>query len=473
MINSKNTPFCCILFVTISFTIGIQQTLHAQQTPLLLSDAIKNGLQNYQSIEAKRNFIKSSQALVKNTKNEYLPNVVASLQQDYGTVNGQFGPFSGYGAAGVASAGPVYSSQNWNAGFGTSYILNTNWEVFTFGRLTSKINLSQAQVKKDSADFVQEEFIQSVKISGAYLNLLIAQKLIENTNANLERALALQNVVFARTKSGLNAGVDSSIANAEVSSARLALINAQDYELQIRNQLAQFLNASPATSFILDSSYFKNIPLEFSSAIDISQNPQVKFYEALIEQSNKATDYIKKSILPGVNLFGIFQSKGSGFGYDYNPANSNSYSRKYADGLNPVRSNYAAGVSLAWNILSIKKIKEQANAQKYITQAYKNQYDLVSTQLKDQLILSDQRIANSLLSYKEVPVQYKAASDAYLQKSVLYKNGLTNIVDLQQALYAVNKAETDLNVAYINVWQALLLKAAASGDFDLFLRQVH
>lgn len=96
----------------------------------------------------------------------------------------------------------------------------------------------------------------------------------------------------------------------------------------------------------------------------------------------------------------------------------------------------------------------------------------MNTQLKDQLILSDQRIENALQACNEVPRQYKAASDAYLQKSVLYKNGLANIVDLQQALYAVNKAETDIGVAFINVWQALLLKAAASGDFDLFLKQV-
>ncbi|MES1225437.1 MAG: TolC family protein, partial [Bacteroidota bacterium] len=302
---------------------------------------------------------------------------------------------------------------------------------------------------------------------------LIAQKLVDNGNANLSRAISLQKVVQARTLSGLNAGVDSSIANAEVSAARLSLLNAVDNELQIRNQLAQFLNASPANSFSLDSSYFKNIPREFNTSSDVSQNPQVKYFQALIEQSNKATSYIKKSVLPGVNLFGIFQSRGSGFGYDYNPAIPDSYSKNYIDGINPKRSNYAAGLSLAWNILSIKKIREQANAQKYITEAFKNQYDLISTQLKDQLILADQRIANTLLSYKEVPVQYKAAADAYLQKSVLYKNGLTNIVDLQQALYALNKAETDLGVAYIQVWQALLLKSAASGDFDLFLRQVH
>ena len=65
--------------------------------------------------------------------------------------------------------------------------------------------------------------------------------------------------------------------------------------------------------------------------------------------------------------------------------------------------------------------------------------------------------------------QYK---DAYLQKTVLYKNGLTNIVDVQQALFTLNRAQTDISVAYINIWQALLLKAAASGDFDLFIKQV-
>jgi hypothetical protein len=62
----------------------------------------------------------------------------------------------------------------------------------------------------------------------------------------------------------------------------------------------------------------------------------------------------------------------------------------------------------------------------------------------------------------------KAASDAYLQKSVLYKNGLTNLVDVTQALYALIRAETDKDIAYSNVWQALLLKAAAAGDFSIF-----
>ncbi len=173
-----------------------------------------------------------------------------------------------------------------------------------------------------------------------------------------------------------------------------------------------------------------------------------------------------------MNVFGVYQTRASGFDYDYNPAITGTYSKGYIDGINPTRSNYAAGFAISWNILSIKKIKEQARSQELITQAYQNEYDLINTQLKDQLVLSDLRIANSLQLFHEVPVQYKAASDAYLQKSVLYKNGLTNIVDLQQALYALNKAEIDKIVSYINVWQALLLKAASSGDLNLFMSQV-
>jgi len=76
-----------------------------------------------------------------------------------------------------------------------------------------------------------------------------------------------------------------------------------------------------------------------------------------------------------------------------------------------------------------------------------------------------------LQSAQEVPVQYKAASDAYLQKSVLYKKRLTTMVELQQAMYVFNRAEIDKSVAYANVWQALLLKAAASGDFICLFTQ--
>lgn len=439
------------------------------QKVFLLSEAIKTGLQNFQGIKAKQNYLQSSAELVKNTRAEYLPNVVASIQQNFGTINGQFGPSSAYGINGTTSSGPVSSSQRWSAAFGGVYVLNTNWEIFSFGRLQSRITYTASQVNKDSADLSQEQFIQSVKIAGAYLNLLVAQTLMKNANANLQRAMAIQTVVTARTKNGLNAGVDSSIANAEVSKAKLLIIDASNTEQQYSNQLAQLTNAAPE-HYSADTFFLRTLPATYNTELSIEQNPQVKFYKSRIDQSNGYSNLLSKSIMPGINLFGIFQSRGSGFDYNYSVI-TNNYSKDYFTGIKPTRSNYVTGVSMVWNIISIAKIRHQVTAQQFISKGLQNEYDLISTQLKDQLVLADQRIANSLLSWHEAPVQYKAASDAYLQKTVLFKNGLSNIIDLQQTLYLLNRAETDVSVGYINVWQSLLQKAAASGDFDLFLKQ--
>lgn len=462
--------YCNKMFVLLVCAISVKTTQAQQPKTLLLSTAIQNGLNNYQSIRAKQNYLRASSEQIKNTRNEYLPNIIASFQQDYGTVNGQFGPLSGYGIAGTTSSGPTNTTQNWTAAFGGVYVVNTNWEAFSFGRLKSRIDYAAAQINKDSADLVQEQFIQSVKISGAYLNLLVAQTLKKSAVANLERAKYVQQVVIARTINGLNAGVDSSIVNAEVSKAKLLIIDAVNNEQQYSNQLAQLMNTAP-DNYVADTSFLKNLPQQYTTQLAIDANPQVKFYKTRIDQSNSYARLLAKSILPGLNVFSIFQSKASGFDYNYSASNKN-YSTNYFTGINPTRSNYVAGISIAWNIMSIAKIKHQVSAQQFITKGLQNEYDQISTQLSDQLILADQRIENSVASWREAPIQYKAASDAYLQKSVLYKNGLSNIIDLQQALYLLNRAETDVSVAYINVWQSLLQKAAASGDFTLFRQQI-
>ncbi|MNT54711.1 hypothetical protein D3C72_1918900 [compost metagenome] len=54
----------------------------------------------------------------------------------------------------------------------------------------------------------------------------------------------------------------------------------------------------------------------------------------------------------------------------------------------------------------------------------------------------------------------------------MYKNGLATLVDVTQTLYTLNRAETDREIVHINLWQSLLLKAAAAGDFDIFNKEL-
>ncbi|MGC3946162.1 MAG: TolC family protein [Chryseolinea sp.] len=471
MIVTKRTsvsyaPLLVLIFIAVSALAQAQQP----EVQLSLPEAVEQGVLSFGRIRAKQNYYNASVAMSRNARNEYLPNVIASAQQAYGTVNGQFGPAGAIGVLGLSSAGPPFGTESWNAAFGALYILNTNWEVFSFGRLKSRIALADAQVKQDSADLLQEQFQHRVRVAAAYLNLLVAQRFVRNAQSNLSRAEVVRQNVRARVLSGLNPGVDSSLANADASRARITLVDMQNNVLQSSQDLAVLLNTTAAT-FALDSTFLDRIPSEFQTTAEISDNPQSKFFAARINQAQRAATVARRSIMPGFTLFGIYQARGSGFDYNYTPQFPERYTQSYTDGVSPDRHNYVAGFSIFWNLLSPLRVRQQARAQDFVAEGFRNEYNLINSQLQNQLLVSDQRIANSLRSAREVPLQFQAASDAYLQKSVLYKNGLTNLPDLQLAMYALNRAELDRSVAFINVWQALLLKAAATGDFDLFINQ--
>jgi outer membrane protein TolC len=375
------------------------------------------------------------------------------------------------GALGVASAGPVNAEQRWNAGFGAAYIISTNWEVFSFGRTRSRIRLSQAQTERESIDLEQTQFIHKVRVASAYLNLLIARQLLSSSEANLERVKTIQQSVKARTLSGLNPGVDSSLVNSEVSRAKLSVLEFVNNEQAVQQQLANLLNLSAENPVLPDTLYYSMLPQVDNIVSDLQANPQLRFFRSRADYANKVAEVTKRSILPGLTVFGVYQARASGFTNGYNPETSDGYSSAYWDGISPSRYNYVAGVSLSWNLMSPLKTKQQVHAQRFVAAGYLNEYEQLDRELQNQVVLSNQRIQNSLQTAREAPVQYQAASQAYLQKSVLYSNGLTTIVDLQQALYALNRAEIDQSVAFISVWNALLLKAAATGDFDLFINQ--
>lgn len=461
LIKNKSFLALAILSFFLSETKTIAQAL-------TLPDAIETAKSNYGTLKAKANYINASKASVSQSQKDYLPNLNLSLQQDYGTVNGQNGPLYGLGGLGVASSGLPLGSQNWNSAFGAMYLTNVNWDFFAFGRAKEKINVAKSTVVRDQSDLDQELFQHEIRVAAAYLNLLAAQRLTKSWQNNLVRASALKNVVVTRAKNGLIAGVDSSLANAEVSSAKIAITRARDFEQEQANRLAVLMGVEQQ-AFTLDTVFITKIPISFSDSINNSSpdHPLLKYYSNRIALSNQQAKYYQTLAYPTFSAFGVFQTRGSGFNSNY-ASDQHSYTQNFYDGVKPVRSNYLFGLGIVWNMTSVLRIRHQVLAQKFVSNAMQNEYDLVDQQIKNQLLLSNNKIKNALDNYQEAPIQIKSASDAFIQKSTLYKNGLSNIVDLTQALYILNRAETDRDIAFSNVWQALLLKAAAAGDFSLF-----
>jgi outer membrane protein TolC len=451
------------------FFFSFIEQAQSQQKVLSLKDAEQMALANYGTIKAKANQLNASKASLKETKTEALPDLNVSVQQDYGTVNGQNGPLFGYHGLSVASSGPTLPNQNYNAAFGALYVSNINWDVFAFGKAREKTKVQGAVVALNETDLVQEQFQHQIRVASTYLNLLVAQQVNKAQEDNLNRSIQLQTVVVARVKNGLNPGVDSSLANAEVSNARIALTNAQQIVQNQSNQLAQYLGIPPQ-DFVLDTTFVSKAPPKPDAAAQIAldEHPQLRYFRNRIGVSDEQAKYFSTFSYPTFSLFGVYQGRGSGFKADY-ATNLNDYTSSYGAGIQPNRYNYLLGAAVIWNITNPFRVHYQVQSQKYLSDQYHNEYELVNQQLSAQLILSETRISNALKNFNEAPFEVKAATDAYNQKFALYKNGLSNIVDFTQALYVLNRAEIDQDIASNNVWQAVLSKAAATGDLGVFM----
>src|SRR5579859_125272 len=95
--SSSNYPgrVCPSSCVTINIAIHIflfsilaEQVSAQDKIAITLPEALETGIKNYPSIKAKTSYVNAAHALMLNARNEYLPNVIGSVQQSYGTVNG-------------------------------------------------------------------------------------------------------------------------------------------------------------------------------------------------------------------------------------------------------------------------------------------------------------------------------------------------------------------------------------------------
>lgn len=459
------------LNLVLSLAVSLASSISFAQT-LTLRDAVEQGIANYGNIKAKEYYLQSSLQTNEQVKRDFWPNLNIVAQQDYGTVNGQNGPLYGFGGLGVASSGAPLPEQNWNAAFGALYLANVNWDIYTFGRKKERIELAKSDTKRLQADLGQEQFQHKVKIAAAYLNLLASQRLEKNQQMNLDRALVFLNIAATKVKNGILPGVDSTLASAEVSRAKISLNQARENVKEQNNKLTVLMGI-PAKDLQIDTVLVRKIPMQLDplSSNLIESNPILQFYKSKIDLGEQQLRLSSKEYLPTVTAFGVFQTRGSGFKSEYT-SDLQAYTSNYWQGVRPNRQNYLLGLGINWNLTSLARINKKISAQRYTNEALREEYQTAEAQLTAQLDAADIKIQLARKSDVEAPRQVSAAQQAYNQKMTMYKNGLATLVDVTQTLYTLNRAETDREIVHINLWQSLLLKAAAAGDFDIFNKEL-
>ena len=73
---------------------------------------------------------------------------------------------------------------------------------------------------------------------------------------------------------------------------------------------------------------------------------------------------------------------------------------------------------------------------------------------------------------ENTPIQLTAAQDTLTRAQARYDSGLTNIIEVAEALRLLAQAEIDDAVARLAVWRALLAAAKLQGDLTPLLELV-
>ena len=453
------------LYRLIVLALFISFGASAQTGTISLKDALAAADKNYPTVKAKMNFIKAAEQNIKEARREYIPSLNMIEQVTYSTSNSLPGSYFNYG---VSVSGSVNPQQLNNPNFGQVSALQAQWPVFTFGQQVAKVNIAKSQEQLAETDLANEKFQLSIRTAQAYFDLIALINLRKSEEVNLHRAQSIRNIIHASTVNGLKPGADSSIANAEVSKAKMALIDAQNNEQMQRNYLAELIGVPNGNSINPDTSFLQKLPPQSIQNGNTDNNPLLLYYKQREALSYANEVFVRRSYLPKISLLGEAWGRGSGI----SPDAGNAVNPSFGDGTNLSRFNYAIGIGAVFNIADYPRMSAQANALKFQTMGLQEQTNEQKLELQTQLNNADADYTSSYNKAVESPVLVSAATTAYKQMTAMYNSGLINLTDLAQALCNLNYAETQNTISYDNVWKALLFKAIPTGDMNVLLKQL-
>jgi len=432
-----------------------------------LKQAIDTALHNYPGLKAKQFQVESANRSLNDSKHQRLPAIKISDQVDLGTDNGMGGSYFPMGIIPSTSGGirPDNNTNLFSGNIGAAYLEH---ELYNFGFNGARIESSKSLVNYNKADYAETSYLLQFHIAQLYFDLLRYRLLTGIQQKNIERFRVLYNYIKAYSSSGIRAGVDSSIANAEVSKAKIEYIQTNETYNKLKREFVYYTGFK-TNNFEIDTTLYYlpgvliNQLKENVSADSVSDNnPVMAYYNSRWQYALSQEKLIKKSYLPKIYLVGSAWERGSSI-------SSKDVFGNISTGLDYSRNNYMAGLTLTYNLVDIVHQKDKAAIQYYQSESMREEVQQQKSLLENQLQQADIAIQAAIDREKEIPLQLKAAQDAFSQKSAQYDAGFANISELTDASYLLYKAETDEVESLSDLLNTLLQKAVTNNTLNSFL----
>lgn len=440
--------------------------------PFSLPQALEVARTTYPTLRARQAGIAAASADVRTVRSNYLPQLTVQAQALDGTSNQARGAVLGGVGPNVSGVRSYTSNQ---ASWTSQGMLYIDWPAVTFGRYRADVQRAEASVSQAQADYDQELFTHQVQVADAYLLALAAQKAVALQSANLERTRELRRVILAATRAGIQAGIDSSTANAENARAQLQLLVSRQQAEQQRVRLAGLLGIPTQRLTLADSVlFFTRLPV-LPTTLDsgaLAHHPTLLAYQRRVASSDALARSLAFTNRPTLSLVGATWGRGSGAAAAANVDGSYDINPSMGAGLPFKVYNYAVGAALTWRVTELVHSKRAATAQLARSEQARAEYSQQELLLRTEQQNARSQLALAQQSALAAPAQLDAAQRAYTQAQARYNAGLDNLLVLTQATLVLNRAETDQAIATNNVWRALLLRAATNGSLTELTRQL-
>ncbi len=434
-----------------------------QSSPITLKELLNKVDQKAPQLLTDSAAILIRRAQAAETRSNWLPNLTLNYQADVGTSNNTVGPYFGFGIVPSSTSG-VHSTNVTTAVSDNLGIAALDWEVYNFGKYKAENNVANSDITVEQNQFARSKYdLQAYTISN-YLQLLRLQDFMGIQYRNILRTREILRSIRSLAVSGVKAGVDTSLAEAELSKARLNYIEVNNQLKQVQLQLSA-VTGVPYQSIIPDSTVEMTLigqPSAYLFPMDTTNHPLINFYKSVYQNSLQREDLVKKQYNPKISLEAAAWGRGSSI-------NANDQYNSLSTGYGFQRSDYLVGLGISYNLFDLKRRQLKLRTQKANTD-----YDVKQLQEQQQLLSNsasqaDVEMQTALDRLKEIPNQLNAANASYRQQLSLYRNGLSNIVDLDAALNILYRAEIDYMQAKYDYANALFQKAITENQVNSIL----
>jgi outer membrane protein TolC len=446
---------------------AIQQPLFAQHRQgYSLPELTDAAVHHLPAILQKQALVNSAKANITDARHAALPSLKLSDQMILASANGAPGTYLPLGA--VSTAGAIRSSNLYQPATGNIAMLYGEYELVNFGLRKARVQDAVVNEQLAASDLARDQYLLKLQVGKLYFSILKDLYQLGIDGQNINRYTSIYTVIQALARSGIKAGVDSSLAQAELSKSRISY-NQLTGEVQQLQQQLSFLTGI-TDSVMIDTTvkrYAGAPPTAWDTLTDAASSPLIDYYRKQQDVYLAAGNLIRKSYLPKILLAGGFWGRGTSVDYtdDYNY-------KALSAGLGYQRFNYAIGLSFVYNLFDGVHRRDKLAVNKYRMQAGNYGLQQQEQSLNTVLRQAGTAIGTALHNLQELPAQLDAAENAYNQKLAQYKAGIINLVDLTNASFVLYRAQTDY-VEALNDWlQANLDKAAATGNLDLFIQSV-